>query len=182
MIIPTLVRDWRGNRQSLIQHLDMVLGPKSREKIMAEFDMEEENGGQIRHTTGVQTMRLSGLYMGSQGGTGATPLHTRQALRPENQNADADGDYVRSPSSAQLERVPRMDNIDQAPKAMREDDAAKVADTLGKAIASRREMVSTYEREIAEFRREITKREGAIAEIKGTVKILEKSASKLRRG
>jgi hypothetical protein len=136
--------------------------------------MREYDAGQIRDATEVREVRVRGLQMEVDGRDRHADLHPRPALCHENQSADEHDDDRGQGSSAQLERVPRMDDTTQADKAVA-TDAESVARTLENSAARRRERRKVLLAEIALRQKEIT-------DLDHTIRVMEKAGRKLRHG
>lgn len=163
------IRGWRGDRQSLIALLDSAIGPYSREKAFAE--VEKENAEQVRDAAEVRKVRLRKLPVEADGRDRHAGLHARAALCHEAESADGnDNDRDKGPS-AQLERVPRMDENTQ-PEAV-VSDAESVARTLDNSVAARRKKRKQLLAQMDAIRKEVI-------DLDHVIRVMEKAGRKLR--
>jgi hypothetical protein len=137
--------------------------------------MREYDAGQVRDAANVREVRVRGLQMEIDGRDSHADLHARSALCHENQSADEDDNGGNHRSSAQLERVPRMDDTTQADATVQASDAETVANTLETSAALRRKKRKLLLDKIAEFQKEI-------AVLDHTIKVMEQAGRKLRHG
>ena len=167
MSIEGFIREWRGDRRSLLQHLDIVLGPQSRARI------ERDYAEQIRDVAEVREMLVRKLHVEADGRDRYADLHPWTPLCHETESADGNDNDRNQGPSAQMERVPRMDE-NEKPVDEPQSDAESLARTLDRAAVTRRAKRKMLLAEIAARQQEIADLDHVIKELEKTTRRLLK--------